>query len=404
MKKFISASLALFLFINCCYAQDKIALRIDSLMKAVHQIGVFNGNISVNQNGKKVYAKSFGYADGAKSTRLNLDHMFDIGSISKEFNGVAIMLLREKGKLSLDDKLSKFINYLPKWADSIRIKQLINYTSGLPASGALNDSALLAELKGLKSLAFTPGKSYIYSYMNVYLQHRLIEACSGLTYNDFIIKNVLKPLKMEHTIMDLETTDPKMAKAFDGNFKESTYTQQISGWPRTTVGDLEIWLAAIDTYKILNKESVKLLAVSFDGGESSLGTATFVNDELTWHQHHGSNYNYEALITHDLLSGITIILTTNSQQFKVHALAKAILFIFKNEPYTVPKKSLYLDLREKVLANFNDGLLFYRQVKETLAAKYDLGFEFGDLLNTGKYLMRRKRFDDAIAIFNWQIL
>ena len=399
IKKILGWAIYLCLVTTTTFAQDKITLRIDSLMRAVSEIGIFNGNVLVKQHGKKVYEQSFGYADGARTKKLTINHMFDIGSISKEFNGTAIMLLKEKGKLNLEDKLSKFIKDLPRWTDSIKIKHLLNYTSGLPESGVFSDEALLTELKQLKSLAFTPGKSYIYSYANVYLQRKVVEAISGMSYNDFVVKNLLKPLKMEHTIMDLSTEDPRMAKAFDGNFKESTYLQQISGWPRTTVSDLEIWLGALDSYKILSKESLKLLAVAFGDNESSLGSATFVNDELTWHQHHGSNYNYEALITHDVEHGISIVLTTNSQQFKVNAITRAIISILKNEPYIVPKKSLYLELREKVLANFNDGLLFYRQVTENEADKYDLSFEFGDLINTGKYLMRRKLYDDAIAIF-----
>ena len=114
MKKIISVAAFLCLTATTTIAQDKIANRIDSLMTAVHQIGVFNGNVSVKQYGKKVYERSFGFADGARTKKLQLNHMFDIGSISKEFNGTAIMLLREKGKLNLEDKVSKFLKDLPR--------------------------------------------------------------------------------------------------------------------------------------------------------------------------------------------------------------------------------------------------------------------------------------------------
>ncbi|WP_317165976.1 tetratricopeptide repeat protein [Spirosoma arboris] len=90
---------------------------------------------------------------------------------------------------------------------------------------------------------------------------------------------------------------------------------------------------------------------------------------------------------------------TNSQQFKVNALTNSIIAILKGQPYTVPKRSLYLDLREKVLADFDQGIAFYRDVREHQQNRYDLSFEIGDLVNTGKYLMHRQRFDEAIRLF-----
>ncbi|GAB3917406.1 serine hydrolase [Larkinella terrae] len=380
-------------------AQNPIKNRIDSLMQAAHQLGVFNGNVLVVHRGVIQYRNSLGYADGSRNRKLTLDHLFDIGSISKEFNGAALLLLQQQGKLSLTDRLSQFLKELPSWADSIQLKHLINYTSGLPITGAMSDQQILDELKTLKTLAFRPGNAYAYSYSNVYLQRRIIERISGQTYAAFITENLLKPLQMNHTFMDLPVTAPEMTRAFDSNFKESTYEQQMTGWPRLSIDDLYSWLVKLDGYQLVNKAAMQVLAVDFGGNESSLGHAVFKNDKLTWHQHHGSSYNYEALMTHDLENDIVVILMTNSQQFKVNALTNSIIAILQGKPYTVPKRSLYLDLREKVLADFNQGIAFYRQVREQQRDRYDLGFEVGDLVNTGKYLMRRQRYEEAIRLF-----
>ncbi|WP_168207870.1 serine hydrolase [Spirosoma sp. KCTC 42546] len=381
------------------FAQNQLSTRIDSLMQAAHQLGVFNGNVLVVHKGTIQYRNSLGYADGSRSKKMTLDRLFDIGSIAKEFNGVGLLLLQQQGKLSLNNRLSQYLNGLPAWADSIQLKHLINYTSGLPISGATSDQQLLAELKSLKTLAFRPGKAYAYSYSNVYLQHRVIEVVSGQGYNAFITDQLLKPMQMNHTFMDLPVTAPEMARAFDSNFKESTYDQQMSGWPRLSIDDLYSWLVKLDSYQLVNKAAMQALAVDLGGNESSLGHAVFKADKLSWHQHHGSNYNYEALMTHDVENNIVVILMTNSQQFKVHALTNSIIAILKGQPYMVPRRSLYLDLREKVLADFNQGLAFYRAVREHQQDRYDLSFEIGDLVNTGKYIMRRQRYDDAIRLF-----
>ncbi|MVM34104.1 hypothetical protein GO755_28990 [Spirosoma sp. HMF4905] len=206
-------------------------------------------------------------------------------------------------------------------------------------------------------------------------------------------------MQMNHTFMDLPITAPEMTRAFDSNFKESSYDQQMSGWPRLSIDDLYNWLVKLDSYQLVNKAAMQALAVDLGGNESSLGHAVFNADKLTWHQHHGSNYNYEALMTHDVENDIVVVLMTNSQQFKVNALTNSIIAILKGQPYTVPKRSLYLDLREKVLADFDQGIAFYRDVREHQQNRYDLSFEIGDLVNTGKYLMHRQRFDEAIRLF-----
>lgn len=380
-------------------AQDRFDKRIDSLMQAAHRLGIFNGNVLVVHQGTVRYRNSLGYADGGRSQKLTPDKLFDIGSIAKEFNGVGLLLLQQQGKLSLTDRLSQYLTSMPPWADSIQLGYLIDYTSGLPVSGATSDQQLLSELNSLSALAFKPGEAYAYSYANVYLQRRVIEIVSGQAYNAFVADQLLKPMQMHHTVMDLPVTAPAMARAFDSNFIESPYAQQISGWPRLPIDDLYSWLVKLDRYELLTKASLQALAKGFGGNESSLGHARFEDDQLVWHQHHGSNYNYETLMTHDVANDIVVVLMTNSQQFKVNALTGSIIALLKGEPYTVPKRSLYLHLRERVLADFDQGVAFYRAVREHQRDRYDLSFEIGDLVSTGKYLMRRQRLDDAIRLF-----
>jgi CubicO group peptidase (beta-lactamase class C family) len=117
--------------LNTGQAQQKKA-QIDSLLQKAREIGILNGNVLVMDQGKTVYQSSFGFTDAGKQTKLTAQYRFHIGSIAKEFNAVAIMMMKEQGKLSLDDKLSQFMPDLPRWADSISVKNLLQYTSGLP--------------------------------------------------------------------------------------------------------------------------------------------------------------------------------------------------------------------------------------------------------------------------------
>ncbi len=387
---------------NTLNAQDMLAKRIDSMLQIAHSRGIFNGNVLVAQNDSVIYQGSFGYADASRTKELTADLRFDIGSITKEFNGVGIMILKEQDKLNLDDAVSKYLPSLPSWAQKIKIKNLINYTSGLPNMSATSDETdqeILDKLMQLKSLQFEPGTAYIYCHYNVYLQMRIIENISGMNYAEFVTKNILEPCKMSHTLVDAPLNGKGIAMAFDNDYHPTTYTQKMTGWVRLPINDLYLWTKCLDSYHLISKNSFRELAINFAGGESSLGSTAFEKDELIWHQHQGSNSNYEAVLYNNLRNKVTIILMTNNQNLKVHGIKSAILSILNNEPFIFPKKSVYLDIRDKILNNFEKGIAYYRSIKDNHQDSYDFSFELGDLVSTGKYLLRRDKYDEAIRMF-----
>lgn len=384
-------------------AQTPLQLnQIDSLMRTASSRGVFNGTLLVAKQGKIIYHKAWGYADASKKQMLTTAMLFDVGSISKEFNGTSMMLLKEQGKIKLNDPVSKYLTDLPDWADRVQLKHLINYTSGLPnfmVQSEETDNQLLDSLKALRKLKFEPGSAYIYAHVNVYLQKRIIEKASGLSYVDFVNQYIFKPCGMKQSIMDADLNGPNVAKAFDNDFNTKPYIQVTTGSPRLSAADLYKFITRLEAFKIINQESFDELAVKFPGGESSIGTTSFKDGKLQWHRHQGSNSNYEALIYTDHVQEISIVMETNNQNFKVDAIKGAILAILQDQPFNIPKKSVYLDIRDKVLKDMEQGLAFYRHIKETGQDHYDFGFEAGDLISTGKYLQRRNRFDEAIRLF-----
>lgn len=376
--------------------------RMDSLMQVSNNRGVFNGTILVARNGHVIYDKAWGFADAGQTRPLTTAMLFDIGSISKEFNGVSIMLLKEGGKLKLEDPVAKYMPGLPGWASKVQLKHLINYTSGLPnftVQSDETDAQLLDSINALKSLRFEPGTAYTYAHANVYLQKRIIEKVSGMSYTAFVNRYIFKPCGMKHSIMDASLDRPDVAKAFDNDHQPTPYIQLTSGFPRLTTADLYTFVTRLEAFQIISRDSFDQLALNFPGGESSLGTTGFEDGHLQWHRHQGSNSNYEALVYTDQVQGVSMVLETNNQNFKVDAIKTAILHILKDEPFEVPKKSVYLDIRDKVLHNMDQGLAFYRDIKANGQDKYDFHSEAADLISTGKYLQRRNRFNDAIKIY-----
>jgi len=107
MRRYLLICLLILVTISA-NAQNTQLRKLDTLMNTANQRGIFNGNVLIAQHGKIIYQKSFGFSNVEKKTQLKATDKFDIGSISKEFNGVAIMKLQEMGKLSIEDPLQKY--------------------------------------------------------------------------------------------------------------------------------------------------------------------------------------------------------------------------------------------------------------------------------------------------------
>lgn len=381
------------------FSQSNNQKTIDSSMRLTNEIGVFNGNIIVSEKGKIIYLSQLGYTDYTKSKKLSYQSSMPIGSISKEFSSVAILFLKEKGKLHLEDKVSDYLTDLPEWANKIQIKHILQYTSGLPKIFKNTDTEYLSELKKIKTLEFSPGSGYIYSNVNNFLQQEIIKKISSLSYLDFLIKNLFAPLHIQGGEIPKDSTlSLTMAGSFDNDYKETTFIHG-GGEMYFTNSDLFYWAKGLHEGKIINENSLNILAQRFDkNSESSLGNVTTKKDKIIAHSHQGSGNNYESFVFYRNKNDVIITMITNNQNFKLPEIAESIINILDNKPFSIPKKSVYLDIRGKLLENYDSGITFYNHIKSNNKDKYDFSNEASDLANTGKYLMRRGKYADAIKI------
>ena len=219
-------------------AQNAISKRLDSLFTHLGQTGDFNGGILIAEKGKIVYQNAFGYADFASKTPNTVDSRFSLASISKTFTSVAVLQLKEKKKLKLEDP---FIKYFPEFPfPDITIKHLLSHTSGLPdlelyetAVSAKPDSIIrnkdvIAILKNWnRGVYFKPGDKWQYCNTNFALLGLLVEKTSKMSFNNYLKKNIFEVANMQQTYLKMEKpeNDPKkvlshrMVTWFDDQFK-----------------------------------------------------------------------------------------------------------------------------------------------------------------------------------------
>lgn len=383
------------------------AEKIQSLLQAAHERGIFNGSALVARDGQILYQTTLGTADGKGEIPLTADHRFSIGSIAKEFNAVGIMLLRETGKLQLTDPVGKYLVDLPAWADSVQIRHLLNYTSGLPNiryGEVRNNEDVLQDLMELPRLEAPPGTVYRYNNNNVFLQKRIIEKITGTSYETFLQSNILSPCGMDQAVFDPIATTPQIARSFDNEGMEDPLDNITAGWPAVSIRDLYRWTQGLHQHRIIAREALVELFDYFEDHDASLGEGRLLDQNVTFHRHHGSSYNYEALLQLDLAEGITILLLTNNKNFQLFALAEAIDRILHDRPYEVPKKSLSLALRTRILRKgFAAGLQLLEDIRANQADTYELAELEGDLNDVGYYLLRRDHLADAIEVFRLNV-
>jgi len=233
------------------------------------------------QRGNQVTQQAFGKA--------TLDSMFLLGSITKPFTAVAIMILVDRGELKLSDHAVK---YLPEFNDGTRkeitIEQLLTHTSGLPdqlennAELRANHAPLSEFVKGAMHapLLFAPGTKYHYQSMGILLAAEIVERVTKTALPKFLDEHVFTPLGMSRTVLGLgkfqksdmvpmqtERAAPEAgggdpnAKAWDWN---SDYWRNLAapwGGGHSTVGDLTIFLRNLlhPTGKVLREESARLM-------------------------------------------------------------------------------------------------------------------------------------------------
>ncbi|HEX9061479.1 MAG TPA: serine hydrolase domain-containing protein [Clostridia bacterium] len=315
----------------------KLETNIDSYSK---EIG-FSGNIFVAKGGEILLNKSYGFSDFEHKTLNTNDTRFLVGSLTKQFTAMAIMQLEEKGLLSVEDKINKYIDGFPE-GDKITIHHLLTHTSGLPQNIELKPDPSLQmkatdfknryptafaislkesidlEKKQSISFLFAPGEVYSYSNAGYYLLGYIIEKASGMSYEDYMVKNILNPLKMTNSGFGFDRRSNKLlALGYIENNESITKNSFIdmaaiapAGGLYSTINDLYKWDRALYKYDLISKKSMDKI---FDGGKFNYGYGWMIEKEngKRIYSHTGLVYGFTSEITRMVDEDTCIIILSN---------------------------------------------------------------------------------------------
>ncbi len=255
-------------------AHEHVEQRVDAVFADLETPRSPGCALGVFRDGRVIYTKGYGLASVELNSPINPQTVFDIGSTSKQFTASSILLLEQKGKLSINDDVRKYIPELPDYTKNgghkITILNLLNHTSGLrdylallQLSGVSSDSVTtdddaLALIIRQANLNSNPGSEFAYSNTGFFLLSVIVKRASGMTLRDFASKNIFQPLEMTHTSFrdDHTMLIPHRALAYDagekGSYKlnVSYYEQLGDGAVHTSVEDLAKWDANFYTGRV----------------------------------------------------------------------------------------------------------------------------------------------------------
>lgn len=338
--------------------ERQITRRIESYLSKIEKVG-FSGSVLVELNGKQVISKGYGYRNIAARAKNTPDTIFDIGSITKQFTATAILKLETQGKLSVDDKISKYFDSVPRDKESVTIHDLLRHQSGLQG-GVGSDYDKISREEFISKVMNSPlrsevGKRFSYSNIGYSLLAMIIEKVSGKTYENYLYENLFHPANMEFTAysrpqfnkdmiaIGYSRDDKIWGKPTDKEWdKTAPYWHLLgNGGILSTTEDLFKWHRALMTEQILSDEAKKKLyhpklrdgenvdAIYAYGWDVS---KTKRNTTLVWHN--GTNNIFYADIRRFINENISVIMLSNKSHPNFNDLSRVISKIIFDKTYS----------------------------------------------------------------------
>lgn len=328
LKKLLFSSL---FFVTCVDAQEHDFSAMLSCHASSDKPGLA---VSIEQSGKHVFKGALGVADISTREPLKVDNTFQIGSISKQFTAAAILQLAENKKLSLKNTLGDFITDIPAEYASLTIENVLSHTSGLPNYNsdtgirqrwdtyAPIDEVINAVSK-MPVLAKS-GVDYAYSNTGYILLGKVIEVASGLTYSEYLQRNIFYPLGMKNSFVVTKGVSSKqIVKGYTSNRNapnlylapETVDRSWIyaAGAIASTLDDMSLWHRGLSSGKVISAENYQLMVTraKLNNGESvnyGFGTDVYPISGQPSYSHQGQVPGFMAwsvyFPSHDLLGTV----------------------------------------------------------------------------------------------------
>lgn len=393
-----------------------VVSQADSYMQAAVRYDQFSGSVLVARNGVPILSKGYGMASYELGVPNTPETVFRTASVTKQFTAMAILLLRDEGKLQVNDPICDYLADCPAAWQPITIRQLLTHTSGIFNVSRLPDwderlgiqpytRTGFVDLFRDLPLEFTPGTKFRYSNSGYYLLGLIIERAAGMSYEDFLRARIFVPLAMTHTSAEI-SRDLVPGRAIGyysalDRFINAPYQNPAlkygSGAIMSTTGDLLKWDQALYGAGLLRSESLtEFFTPVLDGYAYGWNIGRRFNRDTQGHS--GSDNGFSSYLMRVPSERLTVIVLANSDRTSATKVAVNLAAIALGEPYTLPTQQLYDLLASMAVRQGGDAAVRqYRELERNDSTRYRFDEEL--LNDLGYDLLGARRLKDAVAVF-----
>jgi CubicO group peptidase (beta-lactamase class C family) len=303
-------------------APDALTDKVDRIFAPWNTTSSPGCALAVVKDGHIIYEHGYGMANLELSVAITPQSVFDIGSVSKEITALAILLLVQDGKISLDADLRKYLPEMPDYGSPITIGHLLHHTSGLrnyddlfdlegiPEADLTTDRDAMELIVRQKGVNFKVGEEFLYSDTNYFLMSQIVKRVTGQTLRQFAQQRIFGPLGMTSTHFHDDHTMivPRRATGYaphnGGGFEidMSDFEQVGDGSVMTTVEDLVKWDQNFDHPEVGGSDAIRHLTTpgALNNGQPiPYGMGLFIDHYrgLNWIHHSGEWVGYRAALS-----------------------------------------------------------------------------------------------------------
>jgi len=327
MKKILVITLGVFIILGC--SKQPSSEELKNIVERYSEAGSLNGSVLIANKNEILYKGAIGTADLENDIMNKESTRFALGSVTKQFTAVAILMLQEKGMLSIEDKISKYLE-LPSYTNDVSIKNLLNHTSGISdyinKNVYLQPDSVYSFLLNQNSLDFPVNTKHVYSNSGYFLLGEIIAKVSGMKYSDFMQENIFDPLQMKNTWVN-QGTEFDRAIAYTDKWEKNDYLMSTAdGGILSNIEDLHLWNVALTNNKLISEKSKLLMFTPLElenGKDENYGFGWVIGHEgmsafdyITGMyknkvSHTGWLASFGAYNQHDLKKGYYLIVLSN---------------------------------------------------------------------------------------------
>lgn len=409
MKTMIFRGLLLLLvtFSSTALQAQKLNKQLDALINSEYPADEPGITVLVARDGEVIYRTAHGMANLELDVPLKPEMVFEVGSITKQFTAVSILMLMEQAKLSLVDDITKFIEDYPTHGHVITIHQLLTHISGIKSLTSIDgiwekakhdlDPMEIIDIFKNQPMDFAPGEEFLYNNSAYMLLGYIIEKASGMTYAEFLEKNIFEPLGMDNSYYGSQRkTINNRAYGYqkqDDSFVNAQYLSMTApysaGSIMTTVDDLLTWNTALHDQKLISGESLAKAFTNY-----TLNNGKSINYGYGWslsriqgsptYEHGGGIFGYLTKVLYLPEEKVFIATLSNRDDMGPGQINTRIAAIAIGKPY--PDEQARIELDPEILRKYTGTYDF-----EDDAVRYII-FEEGQLYSLREGSRRIKIF------------